>query len=362
MPNLLGWTRGDHGYSGPSNYFEASIWFGLVALALALAAAAAWGWRRLKGRKAENLQTGSGVLPFFWCWLHWHLAFDVTAHLPLIRSTRAVRNINFIRMFMGVHFGCAILAAMGADQILRGRSRAIALLTLVFMLAALGGGTVLFLHSDQLQFLRELDYHSWALCLLDSSVRIVGGLVVGALACAVLGGLVWSMRRGRKSAAAWRGALIAVAAADLLWVAWGFQFPPRRARLVLPPLPSAMRQVIAAAGDGRCIMGNIWTLTPNLAVMYDFRDVRGYDLPKSFRLGNLLAKLHLDTDYGTYKNREAVAPVMDPLLAAWLNRCSVRFLLMPMKMDGLVGWSFRGRGRPWRRGRGWSGGWIWRDA
>ncbi len=32
MPNLLGWTRCDHGYSGPSNYFEASIWFGLVAM------------------------------------------------------------------------------------------------------------------------------------------------------------------------------------------------------------------------------------------------------------------------------------------------------------------------------------------
>ena len=26
-------------------------------------------------------------------------------------------------------------------------------------------------------------------------------------------------------------------------------------------------------------MGNIWTLTLNLAVMYDFRDACGYDLP-----------------------------------------------------------------------------------
>ncbi len=54
------------------------------------------------------------------------------------------------------------------------------------------------------------------------------------------------------------------------------------------------------------------------------RDVR-YDLLKSFRLGNLLAKLHLDTDYGTYKNREAVATGDGPPAGGVANRCSVRF-------------------------------------
>ena len=168
-------------------------------------------------------------------------AAGVRCYLPfaLIRSTRVVRNINFIRMLMGVHFGGAILAAIGRRPGPARRSRAGRAVDAGLALAALGGGTVLFLHSDQVLF-----YARWTItpghCVrLIRQYGIVGGLVVGGLACAVLGGMVWFSAPRPETGGGVAdgpdrggGRGPALGRLDLI---------PRHRRLVLPPLPLPWR-------------------------------------------------------------------------------------------------------------------------
>ncbi len=122
--------------------------------------------------------------------------------------------------------------------------------------------------------------------------------------------------------------------ADLLWVACDFN-PISPQSLVQLPLPPELRHIIATAGDGR-IAGTGSILSPNVATIYGFLDPRGYDQPKSYRLGNVLRTLHINALNMSLLLRERVAPTIEPALASWLDRYSVRLLLTVVPVNELT--------------------------
>jgi hypothetical protein len=118
--------------------------------------------------------------------------------------------------------------------------------------------------------------------------------------------------------------------ADLMWVAYGFS-PIVPARAIFPEPPMMLRRLADNLQGGRVIATDE-ILAPNLAMVYGFRDVRGYDFPLDRRWTKLFHRLGWKPGI-TLLPRYQVAACMRPSVQSVADKCSVRFLYTSSEPD-----------------------------
>lgn len=332
-PDRFGWRRCGYPYRGPDNYNETACWFGLTALALVLATMLLLLLpRRFRG--AEGSEDGGrflavwGSVLFVLCVLAAFSFPPVRELLPFLPFT-AVASPR--RLLFGLHLAGAILAALGVDALLEGRSRVHSVVAV--SLAALGVGTVAFLFWTEhrgalLVGSRTL---SWELFLHHPSLRmLVQGFLslLGASLLALVLAWTWRARNTTQGRGAQlRIALAAAIALEVSWAAWD-QNPTAPIDIAQPPAPPSLQALAHDAGDGRIIATDA-LFDPNQAMGYGLRDVRGYDLPTDPRQDRAMKRAGIDRfKAGRFLDGARVYPALDATLAAFLDRCSTRYLML----------------------------------
>jgi hypothetical protein len=312
--SFWGQTRADGRYEGPANYIEAGIGVGLISMALVLVALIAVVRRGSFDTLHRRMVFGCAIAAFLFFSIIFHLSgiADLLLKLPLFDQT------NRFRWSLATQFWLSILAALGADLVLRdhrrgGRTAAVVLIALSLTLAGLLTQRVPARFSKINTALKQ---DHWRVIVQHPAMRSAF-----ALACAV-GASVWLLRRSRVAAPHALVGLCVWTSLEGLGGAWDFNATAPRA-LAEPKAPPLLQQAIALAGPGRMI-GTNEVLFPNTSVRYKFRDVSGYDWPLPLRLEEVLSKMGWRVVEGTSLYRESFFPAPSASLAAFLSRCCVR--------------------------------------
>lgn len=338
-PDHFGRSRAYFNYTGPVNYNEIACWFGLPTLALALAAIIATLVPSLRRELAPSPR--ALFLPIFaivTAIIATSLAFKLFPIYDMIVSFPLALSSSARRMFLGVHFAGAILAAIGASWICARTgdrppqgAKNVGAMTLSFLIVFVIATAFLYqtAHKDALQkdILRLPEGILWQ----SPAYRVLVGTWLGLLSCAALGGLVRSAHIRSRGIYAWSIFFAATVALDLLWPAFGLN-PIAPREIAIPPRPPILDRMVEQSGEGR--IAALWVLLPpNISMRYGYRDARGFDLPQSERLHTVLMRAGL-TEGGTQIDPLLVHPALDPVMAAYLDRTSTRRLLSSMDFAG----------------------------
>ena len=309
-----GQTRADGRYEGPANYIEAGIGVGLISLALALVALISSLRAGAFATPQRRIIWGSAIAAFLFYSIIFHLPVvaDLLVKLPLFDQT------NRFRWSLATEFWLSILAALGADLVVRDPRRGgwkafLILLVLTLSLAILLTQRVPARFSKINTALKQ---DHWRVVVQHPAVRSAF-----ALACAV-GASVWLLRRSRVAAPHALVGLCVWTSLEGLAGAWDFNATAPQG-LAEPKAPPLLQQAIALAGPGRMI-GTNEVLFPNTSVRYKFHDVSGYDWPLPLRLERVLSAMGWRVVEGTSLYRESFFPAPTPALAAFLSRCCVK--------------------------------------
>jgi hypothetical protein len=260
-----------------------------------------------------------------------------------------------LRLVLGVQFAGAMLAGAAWTQLAAAASR-LGLALLVTATWGIAGvlGVLLFVHGS-------LDMYShvegltklWTDATVPApmehrSLRTLVSLVFAILA-AFWSLLCWRRLRPRLDRSdddAIRGGLprlaslaimapaglsVVLTIADLTWVAYGLN-PVAPARAIFPEPPAILRRLSESIGDGRLIATDE-ILAPNLAMVYGFRDLRGYDFPLDRRWAKLFRRLGWKPGI-TLLPRYQVATCVRPTVQSVADKCSVRFLYTSAEQNG----------------------------
>jgi hypothetical protein len=258
-----------HNPFGVVNYNERTFYPGAVALLLACVGLLARGaWAR-KGPLALLAVVGLAV-PLHAPGLYW-----AATHLPVLELVEPQR-IHF-----AFELAVALLAAFGLQAVLdrpRGERRRLAVplaALLAGAFALLTAGATSADAGDTLRhFLTGADSASSGVLALTSIVWFV--LFALAVGVALL---VVRQRPGWRLGVA--AVVVVLAAADALHFAHGYQPMVQEAK-AMPPATPAIAYLRRHRADGR-VMGIEGALAPDSGLLYDLRDVRGYDPPQPTR-------------------------------------------------------------------------------
>jgi hypothetical protein len=347
MPERFGRSRGafpTNLYIGPGNYVEITLWFGALALAVATCIAFSsilslvLSFRKKSRRYPYGFLVNFGIAGLV---LSIMLVFNVEPVNFLANHLPGAGLTNLRRFQMATGLGGAILTAVGIQRIVECRDRAASVLAslIAIGLCTLAGGQVLVhWHDHQQQLtdafvaLRNAFGAAGARQLANSMLvqsavwRMRVGVVIllaGSIA------LLWISARnlkGKPISASLRIVFIALVVLDVMLPAIEWQ-PIAPRQLALPEPPPVLRAAIAQSGQGRMFATGA-ILAPNASMHFDFRDIRGYELPHNLRLSRLLKRLNL---YG-FDGRALIMPTqfyphMKPDLQAYLNRTCVQCVL-----------------------------------
>jgi hypothetical protein len=256
-----------HSTAAAVNYNERTFYAGVVALLLAcIGLAGRAGWRR----KAPFAALGFVGLAVP---LHFPVVYQLVEHLP---GLELVQNQ---RMHFLFEMAAAVLAAFGLQALLErpagDRTRlALALGGVAVGLVALAvlGPSGAVVRDTLKHFLTGRGFHSNGVLALTSVWWYL--LFAAGVAAAVL-----AARRRPALGSAVGVALVALAIADMLHFAIGYQ-PMGPASRVIPPRVPAIAFLQRHASEGR-ITGLEEASIPNdWPMVYRLRDVRGYDPPQ----------------------------------------------------------------------------------
>jgi hypothetical protein len=324
------------------NYNEAGMYFGLAPLALTFAVLIR---AAVRPRQTLHDPIGCAVAIFgSWLLLCGAIVLGLPGITPLVRAMPLFSKSDTMRLLFGIQFAGAMLAGaawtwisqspcrlIGRSLIVASIAIAVALAALVLMPAVPG----LYSHLEGLRIL-------WTDATTPSplehrSLRTLVSLIVALLM------VMWAVlsirsisRQGVGPSHRVGAMLTALVLADLVWVAYGFNpiVPPG---IVFPESPKSLSRVKSNLSDGRLIAtGEI--LAPNLAMVYGFRDLRGYDFPIDTRWARLFKELGWIGDKAsiTLLPRDHVFPCVRPRLQSVLDKCAVRFLYTNLKRDKLI--------------------------
>ncbi len=357
-PDHFGRPRAGRFYQGPLNYNEAGIYFGLVPLALALSVLPRL---LIAPRRTRDGPAGHAVI-IFTVWLL--LCGVVVLGLPwvsiVLERLPLFSKADNLRLLLGVQFAGAMLAGAAWTQLTRSPSRlGLALLVvstwgiaaLLGVLMFVQGAEDLYSHSEGLH---KLWTDSSVPAPMDHrSLRTLASLGFALLAA------IWSLfcwrrmrhriaeasesrragsgdvelhDRGRRTGpvglcklflATPAGIGVILSVGDLAWVAYGFN-PVVPARAIFPQPPTILERLAENSQGGRLIATDE-ILAPNLAMVYGFRDMRGYDFPLDRRWTKLFRRLGWKPGI-TLLPRYQVAACMRPTVQSVADKCSVRFL------------------------------------
>jgi hypothetical protein len=346
IPEIFGRNRGAFpisGYLGPDNYIEMTLWFGALALGMTictLLGALLPGWL-FQGRatsRHHRFLVGFATAGFI---LSMMVVFCVEPINSILTYVPGSTLTNFRRFQMAMNFSGAVLTAVCVHRILKENNRRIGaiasliLLTLSIVVlrhvlidwtdqqgdlsAGIATLKTKFGNTDAERLIPQM--------LIQSAVwRIRLGalfLLLGALSLAEMS---IAMARGKMVSPAFRILFLGLIVLDVMLPAVEFQpVPPRR--LAQPPTPPVLKAAIERAGDGR-LLGTAGILAPNLSMHFEFRDIRGYDLPHNLRLVKLLRALKLDDrDCRAIVETARFYPQLDPRMQAYFDRTCVRCVI-----------------------------------
>jgi hypothetical protein len=263
---------------------------------------------------------------------------------PFVRSLPLFSKSDTLRLLLGVQFAGAMLAGAAWTWISQRPGRIMCWVPIV-----LSGGIAVILAALLLMpDLRGLYSHREGLRVLwtdattpspleHRSLRTLVSFIVALL------GVLWAVmclrsfrsRQGEGPSRLVRAVLVLLVLGDLGCVAYGFN-PIVPSSVVFPEAPEGLRRVAANLRDGRMIATDE-ILAPNLAMVYGFRDLRGYDFPIDIRWARLFNRLGWIGQKAsiTLLPRDHVIPCVRPMLQSVLDKCAVRFLYTNVQRDKL---------------------------
>lgn len=259
------WGRPSEGViDGPGNYNERALYAGVLATILALSALIAPdGWRR----KAPFAALGAIGLA---------VAFDVAPVRDAVNALPLFDHVQNQRLLLWFLLAVSVLAAFGLDRLLRSERRAPTWIALgaAAVVALLAAGSLDLSGGDVGRALHRLTSRFAADTV--GSLQLASLLRWTLLAAALA--LLCLLLLRRRRIALLGGAIVALAALDMLSFASGYQ-PIGPADKVLPPVTPAIAYLQRRADEGR-IVGTEYTLASDWSTHYGLRDVRGYDAPQ----------------------------------------------------------------------------------
>lgn len=334
-PDHFGRPRSGMFYEGPFNYNEAGLFIGIVPLAFALVACASTVRKPRHAIRGDGnaIATLSAIAGLCAAIIFGLPGVDrVLDHLPVFSKA------DNLRLVLGLQFTLCLLAGFGWTELTRGgnRTRAGWLVAVFAAAAVLLFATLALAHREGLM-------RFWIDPRAISTSAGAAVRTVASLAVALLGGglaMWWRHALPRTDTvgrhpndlsstpiAARRPAhlLVALATAELLFVAYDFT-PTVPARYIFPAPPPSLTWLAKSAGDGR-IVASDEILSPNVAMVYGLRDLRGYDFPLDRHWANLLRRL--DWRVGNvHVPRSDFLPFIRPAVRSVLDKCSVRFAVL----------------------------------
>lgn len=276
------WSRLQQPAPGPEDYLERTPYVGCAALLLALTALVSRG--RWRAKLPLTVMASLGIaIPF-----GVPVVRSVATHLPALGETQVGRLLLWFELAVPV------LAAFGLRSLIDAPRRQRAAWTAV-ALAALAALVAVVTVDPSLHELRTtLNHFRTGRDYPDSKIISLTSIGWWLLFAALLGAVLVLMRRVRYVRLA-AGAVVLVAALDLLRFADGFQPMLSRADAI-PPSTPAVAYLQRHVGEGR-VVGDGFTLDNDYDMVYGLRDVRGYDPPQpSYRYFRLWRLAHPSQD------------------------------------------------------------------
>ncbi len=367
-PDYFGRPRAGQLYHGPLNYNEIGLYIGITPLALAATAIALVA---IRPRRTARGPAGAAIVIFtVWAAVCGSVVLGVPGVSGLIHHVPLFSKADNLRLLLGVQFAGCMLAGSLWTQLVRAPTR-VAACTLVAAsaLTLVALGTMLVLPGPHglaapTQGLRQL----WAdpsepARLENRSLRMLASLL-----CA-MAGAVWALGTARRLVASrtrhgactagtgpsglagvpiasaapvrdpardaerrWSSGLLLIVLVDLLWVAYGFN-PIVPARVVFPPAPAGLARVLDAL-EGRRLIATDEILSPNVAMAYEFRDLRGYDFPLDLRTSTLFRRLGWKPGI-TLVPRDQLLPAVRAEVQSVCDKAAVAFLYTNIRLPRL---------------------------
>jgi hypothetical protein len=346
MPEYYGRPRGafpGFAYTGAGNYIETTLWFGAIACILALAFFPAILLPRF-GPSAQKWRSRFTFLPVFGLTaflLALLIAFCVWPVYNIASSLPGAAETSLRRLFLGAHFAGAILAACAIHQILSLKDRTVAMISSLFAIT----GCVLVTHSlwarwdeIELNWMKSIANlptqmgAGWPRVVYPmieefAGFRMMIGAILLLIGTALLFCILVLTLRRQETSPTLRYLFAAVITLDVLLPGYNFN-PVTPAKLIVPPTPEVLQSMILQAGDGR-MAANDMNLDPNISMQFNFRDIRGYELPHSPRLAKLYKKLGIDElDYRGLIKIPDLYPYINSKIEAYLDRICMRSIML----------------------------------
>ena len=362
-PDHFGRPRAGRFYQGPLNYNEAGLYFGLVPLALAVSLLPRFVFAP---RRTRDGPAGHAVIIFtVWLLLCGVVVLGVPGVSIVLNRLPLFSKADNLRLALGVQFSGAMLAGAAWTQLAKNSNSirwglALLVVSTWGIVAVLGAlmfvqtSQDLYSHVDGLRKLwtdasvpAPMEHRSlrtlaslgfallaafWSLfcwrrmrlhtCRTDSeSVDVYDGLEVRPTSKSRVVGPMAAVCKYFLATPAGLGVILTVG--DLAWVAYGFN-PAVPARVIFPEAPALLQRLAENSQGGRLIATDE-ILAPNLAMVYGFRDLRGYDFPLDRRWTKLFRRLGWKPGI-TLLPRYQVASCVRPAVQSVADKCSVRFL------------------------------------
>ncbi len=344
-PDHYGRPRAGRFYQGPQNYVEAGLYIGLMPLALASVSLVRL---VIEPRRTRARPAGDAILIFgLWVLLCGIIVLSVPGIAVVMARLPLFSKADNLRLLLGVQFGGAMLAGAAWTQLTHESNRLGVWTTFSALAAVAAGIAFLLLGAEPVGIYSHRDglFQLWTdptvpAPLEHHSLRTLVSFLFAAV------GVFWfwlwrrSLRhsaepRSRAAAGEWPrrilslrgrpvGLLVLLTVGDLLWVAYDFN-PVVPSRVVFPDPPQEFRRLTESLGDGRLVAtGEI--LSPNLAMVYGFRDLRGYDFPLDAYWAKLFQRLSWNPGMPLVP-RHQTNPCVYPAFQSLCDKCCVRFLV-----------------------------------
>jgi len=304
VPDCFGRPRAGHGYAGPSNYLECGCGFGAIALAAAFVGFLGFGL----AAPLRRLSIGFAIAAFGFG----GLAFGAPLISTMIGSLPLFDQLNPGRWLIGMELFGVLLAALGIQAVIGDRRSVLVFAAALASLLVASG--VIILGSERATPTLIDDAFTEPIWRVVEQHPAIHAALGWMCTFAALTATVLLRQRGMTVVAA-------VIFAQGFFDGWDFAgtCPKRMMAPFDPPLLASARKHV---GDGR-IVGTEEVLSPNLGMLYGFRDVRGYDFPLDLRLAKAFKRLGWGWNGMTFVPRKNLIPAASADTAAFLERCAV---------------------------------------